>query len=120
MGSPELVTKDFNLIKSFPNESIILPKFSRFEENYSWISKLDPDNELLETKREMIESLKKENPKQLPYYGFMFEEKKYNPFLRLRDPYYQELLDSQDEKYILLKLKGFEKMMKEEENSVVS
>lgn len=103
--------KNLNLISSFPQESVVLPDFSRFTQNEFWISQLDPDNEIIKHKEIMMQELEKSG--MLPHYGFLFEEKGYNPYLRLRDQYYRELVDTTDEETILLKLKGFEKLTKE-------
>ena len=96
------------MLKGFPNETFLNPKYSNLLKNFEWIKKLDPNNAIIKFKEDFLR--KRETEHLLPSVGFLLEEKMYNPFLRLEDPFYQDLLETTDKTVMLKKLKAFEKL----------
>ena len=109
IGDPDKYVNELKSLKNFQNESILGPKYSNIMDNFAWISQLDPDNQLLKMKKDFLE---KKGKIDMPAIGFMMEEKTYNPYLRLNDPYYTGLMGTEHEATILQKLKVFEQQYK--------
>lgn len=95
-------------LRGFANETIIAPKFASYEENLAWIQMLDPANAVLGLK---LDFLRKQNAsRRAPAIGVMMEERMLNPFLRLHDPHFQQLVERSEEHLVLEKLKAFQKL----------
>lgn len=109
VGDPEKYVKELKSLKNFQNESIMGPKYSNILDNFNWISQIDPENKLMTLKKSF---LKEKGKKDMPAIGFLMEEKTYNPFLRLDDPYYTGLMGTENEALILQKLKAYEQQHK--------
>jgi len=98
-----------NKLKALPNETLIFPGHDNALDNLVWAKTLDPNNDLLNMKLNVLEQVKIHNGFSVP--TTMFEEKKINPFLRCGDKYYSELLGEKDPAKAFKKLKEAQEVM---------
>jgi len=104
LGDPRRWLESINIFNSFPGSTIFFPRFNRIQSHIKWISLLDPENSLVQGISKQIET------KQKMLSNLTDIEKGYNPYLRVKTKYYQDLLEENNIENMLLKLKEFERI----------
>ena len=108
VGDSRKFAAELKNLRGFSNETIVAAKFASYEENLDWIRQLDPANTIANMK---LGFLQKQNAtRRAPAIGIMMEERLLNPFLRLGDPHFQQLVETTEEHVVLEKLKAFQKL----------
>jgi hydroxyacylglutathione hydrolase len=90
-------------LRSFPNETLIFPSHEATLEDLLFVKTLDPKNQILDIKIEHLKEAIEQGKFSIP--TSLFEEKQYNPYMRLSEKYYIKLLEESNQGKALKKLK---------------
>ncbi|KRX01614.1 hypothetical protein PPERSA_00321 [Pseudocohnilembus persalinus] len=97
------VQKSLFKLQAFPNETFIFPSHDANLKDLLFAKTLDPKNEVLNIKIEACKEAQEKNTYLLP--TSLIEEKNYNPYLRLHEKKFQDLLEEKDQVKAIKKLK---------------
>ena len=104
---PEETIQDINLVKSFPQDSLFFPKVSDFAQNYDFVKKIDPNNQLIEAVKEYLEG----SEEKVLLNGLIRQELFYNPYMRLETEYFKDITNEAEIGKRLLKIRKFEESL---------
>ena len=102
----EAAYDSLGMIRSFPNETILVPNNCRgVLENLKWTKKIDVNNYFVDMKMKLLK-----NQGKKVFNGQLFEEKKLNLYLKLEDKVLDEIFETDDVIVKFKKILAFEKM----------